>query len=421
MKSGSEKNKTILFDNKEDETITINNKEGKTITSNKESEILSPISKEEEKDEHSSPINDQSNPEDNSSSHMEDDDSSSLNNNQSSLIEDDDSSSLSEEVSEEDCDYFGDDKCFLSSSSEEEAWADSESDEEVLREKYKNEPDWLNNKKFKKSQIKKSSRFSISFTPGLFKTNYSIKIIKHYSSNIFLVDTMNIIYILKDYKLVHCLRLDKWGVSDVTLFNNKLLICNNKLNKIKQVIDGDIKDINKIYTRNINRLVVINTNLYLLGDTVQLLNEDLEVVEESYNNLINLVQYKDDLLGLSSNGDILQFTEDLVLINKIIYTDKFSFRDIRVLGNLISIMTYDTIIFINEDFKYKKEIKGDTSEITVYKDLYLYFTEAGMKIYNKEFVIINTKIKKCRTFVNTGDSIIMCQNREIHKLTINHK
>ncbi|EEQ82562.1 hypothetical protein NCER_100692 [Vairimorpha ceranae BRL01] len=322
--------------------------------------------------------------------------------------------------SNEEAVYFGDENIFLESSEKEEAaWCDSESDEDILREKYQKQPEWLNSKKFKKVNSVKTSQLKLSFTPGIFKTNFNIKLLKYHLSEICLVDTMNIIYILDNFKLKYTIKLDKWSVSDITYFNNKIHICNNKYNRIKKIINGEIRDINKIFTRNINKLISYDDQLYILGDTTVVVNGNLEIINESFNKLVNLISYKDSLLALSNNGDILQFSKDLQLVNKMIYKDKFCFTDLIYLDHLV-VVTKSSAIFIDDDFKYFKEL-NNVSNIIEHKDYYFYFTSNGLQILNKDFTIKKhkNKIKPCKIFINTDNMILLCSYRELHNLIIN--
>jgi hypothetical protein len=349
--------------------------------------------------------------------------------NESNVIEEYSSSCEAQSDSENEEDYFGDDNVFVSSSSDKEAWEDSESEEEVLRNNYKNDANWINTKKFKKTEIPSFSDFRINFVPGIFKSNFNIRFIKHKKNHMCLVDTMNIIYLLEDLKLVYSLKVDRFNISDIEYYNNKIFICNNKYNKLKVLQNTNnmykITNIEKVFTKNISKLRSFDNYFYVLGENTLLLDEDLEIIQEVHSKLIDLTYFNNSIFGLSISGDVLQYTREMKLINKIIYKDKFSLRRLVGLTDYLVIISTCGLIFIDKNLKYikeKKENKNTVVGITEDSGYFIYFTDnkKGLKILDQKLKYISKKnnVGTCRDFINTEEGVIICSYREIHLLKI---
>lgn len=332
---------------------------------------------------------------------------------------------IEETLSENEEIYFGNE--LISDSSEETkvVWVDSESEEENLRQEVEKDAEWINDKKFQ-AKNKTKINISLKYKLGFFMTNFNIKLIKCFSNIIILVDTMNIVYILDNLKLKETIKFEKYRITDVELFNDFLYFCSEKSNRIKEinVSNFEIKNINKELTRNIRKLKKIDTLLYVLGDTFLCVDERLNVINEVFDKILDVQKFKQSLFGLNANGNILQFDKYINMSNKIVYEEKFLFKNLEIIDDYLIVVTTQGLIFIDNNLEYVKETKDKSDIIYVTKigDMILYTTKSknGIKIMNNklQYINIRSRLPMCFYAIKYNNDLLMCSHREVHHIKI---
>lgn len=327
-------------------------------------------------------------------------------------------------------DYFGESE--EDSVSEEGAWEDSESCEERLREKHKTTATWINNKPVKKEIEIKQKRLTYSFDRYIFKTNFNIKIMRSCNPYLVLVDTMNIVYILRENLLEKSLKVEKFRIDDIVSFNKKIYLINSKCGHLKEIDENlNIDNVEKTFVRNM-RKGFASEFLYILGDTTIVVNKQLNCITEYYDKLISITEFDGKIFGLNTSGDVLVFSKELVLEKKVVFDEGVSFKELYSSLDYLVVNTTNSVLLIDKNLHIVKDIqhlKNPVRNIVYTKDHLFCFSSAqgGLKIVDKNLNFNNSfprkkiRLPESNLAISQDDSIYIASHRDVHRLNINYE
>lgn len=339
---------------------------------------------------------------------------------------------LSEDSSDEDIqdeDYFGSSTSEESAESE-VAWVDSDDDSD-LREELENEATWLNTGGIAKKIKKTQKKISFKYIRSVFTAKCKIKIFKVFTGIKVLVDSFNLVYLIKSFDDFKTYKMDFFKITNVCFFNNKILFTSDTSSFIKQMdLDGKVTDIKKD-TGKIKKIHAAGDNLYILSDKMILFNRNLSVINQINLPFKDFCIAEDSVVCLKEDGDIHIFDKELTFKEKISFQFKFQFRSVYFAHNNVFVCMDTGIMILDSTFKEIKtftNLKEAVSTLTFNEDFIvhgsLYANSLRILksdlIYFEKFPFSKIKINPISTMDIEGDTVYFSDSRFISSLKLKY-
>lgn len=326
------------------------------------------------------------------------------------------------------------DSYFSASTSEEEnesdvAWTDSD-DEEDLREELENEAKWLHTEELPRKITKTTKKLSFKYSKHIFTAKCKIKLFNVFKDIKVLVDSFNLIYLIKNFDDYKTYKIDFFKITDMCQFNNMLLFSSNTSSFIKQVnIDGKVTDIKK-GTGNIKKMLSDNF-LYVLGDKLYAFNANLSLEYEFGHSFVDICAFIDNIVCLSSEGDIYIFDKNLNFKNKLSLQFKFQFKSLYSTEKNLIVCTDDGLILYDSNFQEIKSfsnLKEPISSLVSNKSFIIHGSlyNNSLRIlkpdltYYEKFPYSKIKINPISALAIDGETVFFSDSRFISSLKLSY-
>lgn len=339
--------------------------------------------------------------------------------------------SSSEELSEVDeyeKEYFG--EMSEDSTKEEEAvWEDDEDGEERLRKEYRSGATWLDGKVKKQLEVSRK-KLKFDYKKFVFSSKCNIKLAKSHGNYLVLVDTYNIIYVLRDLKPYRVFQIEKFGVSDFVFVNGMILFASLKQSNFKEIgFDGKVKNIYRRTAEGIRKMIFMNGFLYLLGNQLTVMNGDYEVLEVFESRIKDFAVSDEFVYALDFSGQIFMLTLKLQALKRVALDDKFDFRsicfvkDMIIVGLGMGVKLFDkSMRLVKEFMNMKDEMTGcaECGEYIIYGSTYrnsLKIITPEMRTFDK-FPFDSICIPSIKAISYDGRNIVICSGKAVNMLRI---
>lgn len=252
------------------------------------------------------------------------------------------------------------------------AWTDSD-DEQELREELESEASWLHTEGLPKRICKNVKKISFKYAKHLFTAKCRIKLFNIFKDVKILVDSFNLIYIMKSFEDYKTFKIDFFKITGVCCFNDMILASSSTSSYIKHItLDGKVTDIKK-GTGNIRKMVS-DTLLYVLGDKLYAFNSNLSLVAEFGHAFIDICVTPTSVIGLTADGDLHMFDKELKFKEKHSSLLKFQFKSIHAVRDMILVGTDTGLIIFDCNFNELKTFSNLKEPITAL-------------VYNRDFIV----------------------------------
>lgn len=330
------------------------------------------------------------------------------------------------DIAEYEREYFGD---VSEESVQEDAavWEDSE-DEERIRSDYKKTATWLDGKQPKKQLEIRRKRLRFDYDRFLFLSKCNIKLSKSYGEHLVVVDTYNIVYILKHLKPHRAFQIEKFGVSDLAFINGAILFASCRQSSFREVsFDGEMKIIHNRAAENTRKLVCVEDALYVVGDHLALLSNSYDVLEVFETRFKDIAVSAENVYALDFSGQIFVLSRNLQVLRKISLDDKFDFRSIHFARNMVVVGTGTGVQMFDAQMNAVKRFTNTKDEIVdciecgeyiVYGSAHadsIRIVQPGMVCFDR-FPFSSIRIPSIRTMSYDGENIIICSGRAVNAL-----
>ncbi|ORD96122.1 hypothetical protein HERIO_1916 [Hepatospora eriocheir] len=245
----------------------------------------------------------------------------------------------------------------IESDDESYIWSDS-MDVEQFTHEYK-KASWLDNNNVKPEVKRKEEVLVVNSTEKVFDTTFKIRFINNFNNFIVIIDSFNILYVT-DYTFNEILKkkITNSKISGLVYFRGKLLIY-TETGQCVYELDSDLnlREI-KNKCRGCKKAIVFKNRLYMLGDQLVILDEDLTPVGNVKYKLKDFIIFNDTLIGLDYNGKMIIFTENSTVIKNIDFDDRFSFiRLYSWCDDKVVILTHKGVKILNKKLELLTEVK----------------------------------------------------------------
>lgn len=339
---------------------------------------------------------------------------------------------LSEDSSDDDIqdeDYFG------SSTSEESeesevAWTDSD-DDSNLREELENEAVWLNTEGITKKIKKTQKKISFKYIRSVFTAKCKIKLFKVFPNIKVLVDSFNLVYLIKNFEDFKTFKIGFFKITDVCFFNDKILVTSDTSSFIKQIdLDGKVTDIKK-NTGKIKKIQASGDHLYVLSDKLILFNKNFSVINEFNLPFKDFCITDNSVVCLKEDGDIHIFDKELTFKEKVSFQFKFQFRSIYFAHDKILVCMDTGIMFLDSTFKEIKtftNLKEAVSTLSFNKDFIVHGSQHPNSLrilksdltYFEKFPFSKIKINPISTMDIEGDTVYFSDSKFVSSLKLKY-
>lgn len=259
-------------------------------------------------------------------------------------------------------DYFTSTNDSEAESESEVAWSDSDSDSE-LRDNLQDDAPWTNAEGLSKSIRRNVKKIAFKYTKHVFTARCRVKLFKCFPHVKVLVDSFNLIYMIKDFDSFKTYKIDMFKISDVCLFGDRILFSSSSSSYIKEVsVEGKVTDFKKSMG-NIRKMVA-SDSLYVLGDKLFVLNQSLSIKNEFDGSFMDVCVNGNDVICLMENGDIYVFDKELRFIRKLVFPFKFQFKALYSANSKILVCTSNGMIVLNSNFEETKTFSNLSEPIT---------------------------------------------------------
>lgn len=272
------------------------------------------------------------------------------------LLSEDSTSSGSEE------DYFtstGDSEVEEES---EIAWTDSDSNSK-LREELQEDAPWISSEGLAKTVRRDAKNIAFKYTRHVFTARCKVKLLRCFPHIKVLVDSFNLIYMIKDFDSFKTYKVDMFKISDVCFFGNRILFSSSSSSYIKEVsVDGKVTDIRK-GMGNVQKMIA-DDNLYILGDKLFVLNQSLSIKNEFDGSFVDGCVNEGNVICLKDNGDIYVFDKELHFRRKLSFSFKFQFKRLYSANSKVLVCTGNGMIVLNSSLEEIRSFSNLSEPIT---------------------------------------------------------
>jgi hypothetical protein len=355
--------------------------------------------------------------------------------NESYILDSDDlEAETSSYDSEDEKIYFGDDqKSEEDSEKSEYAWQDSDENEE-LRDDYKDTDTWLNNEGLAKNIQKEKKTIAFQINRNIFTAKCRIKLFKCYPHMKVLVDSFNLIYLIKSFEDYKTFKIEYFQISDVVLFDNRLLFCNENSTYIKELsLEGKTTDINKKIGK-VKRMLATENYLYTLGDAgISCFDKNLMLKNQFKGQFLDFCATKSGCTVLKSDGNIVQLKEGTMeVLNKLSMDIRYKFKKIYCKENILIVGTDSGLVLLNEQLKEIKQyenLKEEISGLVYNKDFIVHASncdnslrimKASDMTYYDRFPFSKVKILPTTCIEIENDTIYLCSSKFVTALKLSY-
>lgn len=342
------------------------------------------------------------------------------------------------ELLTEESDDIIDERDYFDSTSEEEsseksevAWEDSD-DNEALREEIDEDADWLTTEGLPKKIKIEPKKISFKLKRKVFTANCKIKIFKAFQEIKVLVDSFNLIYLIKNFDDFKTYKIEFFKISDVCMFNGKILLSSNSSSFIKQMtLDGKVSDIKK-GTGNVKKMACAGNNLYILGDRLFSFNSNFSLVSDFNGSFKDFCVGDDSIICLKEDGDIYLFDFDLSFKNKVSFPFKFQFSSSYFANGYFFICTLNGLLILDKELRELKTFSNLSEPITAIthnSDFVVHGSayENSLRIlktkglcYFEKFPFSKIKINPISSISVEGDTFYFSETRFITSLKLTY-
>ena len=274
------------------------------------------------------------------------------------------------ELLTEESDDIEDEKDYFETTSEEEdseksevAWEDSD-DDENLRDEIDEDANWLTADGIQKKIKVQPKKISFKLKRKVFTANCKVKLFKTFPEIKILVDSFNLIYLIKKFDDFKTFKIEFFKISDVCIFGGKILLSSNSSSFMKQItFEGKVSDIKK-GTGNIKKMLAVGNTLYILGDKLFAFNSNFNLVSSFNSTFIDFCVGNDQIICLKEDGDIYIFDLELTFKNKVSFPFKFQFKSLYFAKGYFFICTLNGLFILDQNSKEVKSFSNLSEPIT---------------------------------------------------------
>lgn len=331
----------------------------------------------------------------------------------------------SSDIAEYEREYFGEESSEYREEEDGAAWEDSEEGEERVRNSYRRTATWIDGTQTKKQMEVRKKRLRFSYERSVFVSKCKIKLAKCHGDYIVVVDTYNIIYILRDLKAHRIFQIERFGVSDFVFINNMILFASCKQSGFKEVsFDGDVRNVCNRASRGVRMMSSRENVVYVVGEQLVLMNNNYEVMEVFEHRVVDICLSSGLVYVLDYSGRIFVLTASLKIVKKVSLDDKFDFKCIYSAGDFVVVGTGMGIKVFDRDMEQVKELRNMKDEVTgcvgcdgyiVYGSKYansLKIMQPGLSCFNR-FPFNSISIPPISIIDYDGRNIIICSGRSV--------
>lgn len=328
----------------------------------------------------------------------------------------------------QDEDYF-DSSSVEEGEESEAAWTDSDESVEP-RDELDGEAAWLHTEGAPKKIRKTVRRISFKHARHVFTAKCKIKLFRVFEDFKVLVDSFNLIYLIKNFEEYKTFKVDFFKITDVCSFNGKILFSSSTSSYIKQVTpEGKVVDIKK-GTGNIRKMVV-DEYLYVLGDKLFAFNKNLGLACEFSQKFKDVCVACGHVVCLTEAGDIHIFDKDLNFKNKLSLAFKFQLKGVWPARDKLIVSTENGIVIFDANFREVKTFANLKEPISglVYNDEFIVHGSPysnslrilkGDLTYYDRFPFSKIKINPISTISIEGDIVYFNDSRYISSLKLQY-
>lgn len=350
--------------------------------------------------------------------------------------EDKDGSSCSG-ITEEEKDYFGDSSVSGFSDDDDEessqvAWEDSDENED-LREDYPSTAKWLSTDGLTKKITKKHGRIKFNLARKVFTTKYKIKLIRIFDQLTVIIDSFNLIYLIRKTTDFSVIKIDYFRVTDAVCLNGSIILCSAHSAYLKRLsLDGTVTDIRKD-NGNIRRMATHTGHglLYTLGNSLCVYNEKLIMKNIFKGDFSDICVSNSNVLALRENGDIFVFDHLLNFVRKCTFDTKFRFQGIFATDSHYFVKTETGFFVLDDALRPAKEFTNlktpatalaHSGNFVVYGSDYqnsLRIIKDELEAYGK-FPFSKVKIPPIHAMAFTSDSLYIGHSNSLSIMKISY-
>lgn len=368
--------------------------------------------------------------EDSSESRSQETSSSNDTNSSYLILEDDGLLSEDSSSSGENLDYFASSSTTVEDDVSQAAWVDSDEDSE-LRDELEEDALWINSEGIPKAIERSRKEISFNYTRKVFTARCKVKIFRCFPHVKVLVDSFNLIYMIRDFETFKTFKISLYKISDVCYFNGRILFSSDSSSYLKEVtLEGEVTDIKK-GTGNIKKMVASENYLYIVGDKLFCLNKNLSIKSDFNGQFVDACLLGDNLVCLKDDGDIYCFDQELAFREKHSFSFKFQFKHIFYAKDKLFIATENGLVILNSAFKQIKAFSNLSEPITCFafnSDFVLHASayQNSFRIlkndlsYFEKFPYSKIKINPISTMDIENDTVYFSDSRFISSLKINY-
>lgn len=326
--------------------------------------------------------------------------------------------------------YFESSSVEEDSEKSEMAWEDSD-DESDLREEMDEDATWLTTDGIQKKIRREPKKISFKLKKRVFTANCKVKLFKVFPEVKVLVDSFNLIYLIKNFDDFKTYKIDFFKISDICYFGNKIIFSSNSSSFMKQItMEGKVTDIKK-GTGNIKKMIA-KDSLYILGDKLYSFNQNLSLTATFNSTFIDFCVTDLAVICLKDDGDIYVFDLELNFKNKISFSFKFQFKSLYYAKDMIFICTINGLFIVDKNMKEIKTFSNLTDPVSslafnndfiVHGSLYensLRILKTPSLSYFEKFPFSKVKINPISTISIDGDTFYFSDSRFISSLKLTY-